>query len=223
MQRMIVLMAACAVLVFCPTLPAEELTEAEKADGWVSLFDGKTLDGWECNEKYNGFNVEDGAIVSSGKYCHLFYVKEKFGDFEFKADFKINKGGNGGLYIKVPAKKAGWPVAGFELQVNASHKDLVKTGSIYNIVRLFKSPHGDDEWFTYHLIARGKSLKVHVNGELLYEYIDRATDQDAPIPHSMHITEKNKRMEQEGYFAIQHHDPGSVGHVKNIKVKKLVK
>ena len=218
MKRFLALSTALLALACCSVTFAQELTDAEKAEGWVSLFDGKSLDGWECNEDYNGWSVKDGLILAEGKYAHLFYMKEKYKDFEFKIDCRVNKGGNSGVYIKVPALEKGWPVKGFELQVNSSHGDPVKTGSLYNIVKVFKSPHGDDEWFTYHVIAKGKTLTVFVNGEKLYEYVDRVSDQGlAEGP----ATEKTKRMEQEGYFALQQHDPGTFPAFRNIKVKKL--
>ncbi len=210
-----------AVLLLSPfgvSVFAQELSDAEKNDGWVSLFDGKTLDGWECNEEYDGWSVKDGEIVAEGKYCHLFFMKEKYRNFELKIDVKINKGGNSGVYIKVPERKSGWPVTGFELQVNSSHGDPVKTGSLYNIIKIFKAPHGDDEWFTYHLTAKGNTLTVAVNGTVLYQYVD-PLEKAGPAPEK--TTESTKRISQEGYIALQHHDPGTHPAFKNIKVKKL--
>ena len=217
MKQVLSLLAAVCMLAVAGNLHAQELTTAEKAEGWVSLFDGKTLDGWEHNQEYNGFEVKDGAIVGTGEFCHLFYMKEKYKDFELKIDCKVNKNGNGGVYIKVPQKEKGWPVKGFELQMNNSHSDKVKTGSLYNIVRIYKAQHGDDEWFTYHLIAKGNTLTVSVNGEVLYQYVDPV--EAFPVPEQ--VTEKNKRISQEGFIALQQHDPGTVVGFKNIKVKKL--
>jgi hypothetical protein len=101
--------------------------------------------------------------------------------------------------------------------MNSSHSDKVRSGSLYNIVRIFEAPHADDEWFTYHVVAKGNQLNVSINGKLLYQY----EDPTAAYPTEGDVTEKNKHINQEGFFALQQHDPNSVGSFKNIKVKKL--
>jgi hypothetical protein len=120
------------------------------------------------------------------------------------------------VYIKSQWQDNTWPVTGFELQVNSSHGDAVKTGSVYNIIKIYKAPHNDDEWFTYHLTCKGNTLDVRVNDVLLYTYVQPEGGQ-AATP----ITEQNKRISQKGYIALQQHDPGSTPLYKNIFVKKL--
>ncbi len=212
---LLALSLALSASVASAQLP-DKMPENLKNDGWVQIFDGETLEGWKSNEKTDGFKVEDGVIVGFGGRNHLYYMEE-LKNFELKLDVKISKGGNAGVYVKSQWQDAQWPVTGFELQVNSSHGDPVKTGSLYNIIKLFKAPHGDDEWFNYHVICRGKTLEVRVNGELLYVYDDPM--QAMPVPEK--ITEKNKRISQKGYIALQQHDPKSIPSFKNIYLKKL--
>lgn len=212
---LLALSLALSAAVASAQLP-DKMPENLKNDGWVQIFDGETLEGWKSNEKTDGFKVEDGVIVGFGGRNHLYYMEE-LKNFELKLDVKISKGGNAGVYVKSQWQDAQWPVTGFELQVNSSHGDPVKTGSLYNIIKLFKAPHGDDEWFNYHVICRGKTLEVRVNGELLYVYDDPM--QAMPVPEK--ITEKNKRISQKGYIALQQHDPKSIPSFKNIYLKKL--
>lgn len=200
-------------------LYAEELSEEMKNDGWISIFDGRSLDGWKSNESYVGFHVKDGCIVGKGKRNHLFYMNEELKNFELKIDVKISEGGNSGVYVKSRWQDEGWPVTGFELQVNSSHKDPVKTGSLYNIVKLFEAPHGDDEWFTYHLICKENTLEVRVNDKILYVYVDPV--ERFAIPEEETITAQNKRISQKGYIALQQHDRKSIPAFKNILLKKL--
>ncbi|MCL2742650.1 MAG: DUF1080 domain-containing protein [Planctomycetaceae bacterium] len=218
MKKVFTLFAAVTVLL-CACAAFAQLTEEQKNDGWVSIFDGKTLDGWKANETYEGFEVKDGAIVGKGNRNHLYYIKEELKDFELKIDVKINKGGNSGVYVKSQWQDAMWPITGFELQVNATHGDPVKTGSLYDIIKIFKAPHGDDEWFTYHLVCKGNVLKVSINGELLYEYVDPL--EKGGVPQDGNITGQNKRISQKGYIALQQHDPKSIPQFKNIFIKKL--
>ena len=228
MKRFITLLLALGILTVASNAAFAQLTDEMKKDGWVAIFDGKTLDGWKTNaapgEKFGNFKVEDGTIVGFGNMNHLYYMEE-LGNFELKIDVKINKGGNSGVYVKSQWQDDTWPTTGFELQVNSSHGDPVKTGSLYNIIKIYKAPHGDDEWFTYHLICKGNTLDVRVNDVLLYTYVQPAgggrRPQGQQRPEQPAITEQNKQIGQRGYIALQQHDPGSKPSFKNIFVKKL--
>jgi len=102
-------------------------TGAGATGEWISMFDGKTLNGWKSNdEKPNVFTVEDGTIKVSGGRAHLFYVgddgKASFKNFEFKAKVKNEPGSNSGIYFHTEFQDSGWPDKGYESQVNISHK-----------------------------------------------------------------------------------------------------
>ena len=70
---------------------------------WISLFDGKTLDGWKASEKPGSFRVEDGTIVCDGPRSHLFYMGKdgaaRFKNFELTAEVMTTPGSNSGIYI----------------------------------------------------------------------------------------------------------------------------
>jgi hypothetical protein len=213
MKRVFTILLAVAAMVLTTSVACSQ------EDGWVKIFNGENLDGWKSNEKYEGFEVKDGTIVGKGNRNHLYYYKEELKNFELKMDVKIGAGGNSGVYVKSQWQDATWPVTGFELQVNSSHNDPAKTGSLYHIIKIFKAPHADNEWFNYHLILEGNTLEVRVNGELLYTYIDPL--EKGGVPQDGKITEQNKRISQKGYIALQQHDPKSIPEFKNIFLKKL--
>ncbi|MDR1484642.1 MAG: DUF1080 domain-containing protein [Planctomycetaceae bacterium] len=214
MKRVSIVLLAVVALVLTISVAHVQ----EQGNGWVKIFNGKNLDGWKSNEEYVGFEVNDGAIVGKGHRNHLYYMDE-LKNFELKIDVKINAGGNSGIYVKSQWQEKTWPVTGFELQVNSSHGDPVKTGSLYNIIKIPKAPHNDNEWFTYHLVAKGNTLEVRVNGELLYIYVDPV--EKVGVPQNGKITEQNKRISQKGHIALQQHDPKSIPAFKNILLKKL--
>lgn len=170
-------------------------------DGWQRIFDGKTLDGWKANELPDNWTVEDGAITGRGLRSHLFYMGDKYKDFEFKADVKLNHGGNSGMYFRTEFGP-GWP-KGYEAQVNNSHRDPKRTGSLYNFVDVRKKLIDDDTWWNQHVICKGNHIIIKVNDEVVVDYVD-----------------KNNTY-KDGYFALQQHDPGSVVHYKNLMVKPL--
>src|SRR6187455_3379935 len=128
---------------------------AQQAAGWVSLFDGKTLDGWKVGENAASFKVEDGAIVINGPRAHLFYVgpvaNHDFKNFEFKADVMTTPGSNSGIYFHTAYQETGFPDKGFEVQVNNSHTDWKRTGGLYDIVDVRDVIVKDSVWFTLYI------------------------------------------------------------------------
>lgn len=180
---------------------AQAADKADKGGKWVKMFDGKSLDGWKATERADQWSVKDGAITSSGERSHLFWMKEECESCEYKVTVKINKGGNSGLFFRSKFME-GWP-QGYEAQVNTSHKDPVKTGSLYNIVKIFDQLVPDDTWFTQHIIADGNHIVIKVNDKVVVDHVD----------------EKNTHMK--GYLGLQQHDPGSFPMFKNIQYRKL--
>ncbi len=180
--------------------------------GWISLFDGKSMDGWEVIEIPNQktkWEVKDGMLCGSGQASMLVSTKGPYKNFRFRAEVKINDKGNSGMYFR-STRKPGF-TDGYEAQVNATHADPIKTGSLYTMVHLYKAPHNPDEFFTQEVECkdidyRGKvvtSVKISVNGEVLYETLDY------------------NRSFKEGYFAFQQHDPGSKVCIRKAEVMPL--
>jgi hypothetical protein len=203
------MISMCLALLLCVAgdLRGEEPSQE---DGWQKIFNGENLEGWKANESGGKFTVEDGAIVGHGGRCHLYYM-EQLENFELKIDVKINEQGNSGLYFHAPWVDEGWPVEGFEMQINTSHRDPVKTGSLYGIIKIFESPAAADTWFTYHLKVVGNTLTVSVDDKVLYTYVQ---------PKAMKNSGE-KFIGQGGMIALQQHDPGSVPEFKNVYLKKL--
>src|SRR3990172_9148308 len=78
------------------------LSAADLEEGFITLFGGKTLTGWKtATENSNTWKIEDGALVTRGDRCHLFFVGDEtpFKNFEFKVDVMINPRHNGGIFF----------------------------------------------------------------------------------------------------------------------------
>jgi hypothetical protein len=188
------------------------------AEGFISLFDGKTLDGWKVNEHPESAKVEDGAIViGGGPTAHVFYEgpveDHDFKNFHLKLQVNTKPGSNSGVYFHTKFQDSGWPAQGYEVQVNNSQSDWRRTGSLYAIKDVRETKAKDDEWFDYDVIVEGKKITLKVNGETVNEYTE---------PENAERTEEFKnRLISHGTFALQAHDPGSVVRYRNIKVKPL--
>lgn len=199
------LLATTAILLAAPAW----LTAAEKdEEGWIRLFNGKDLTGWTISDKDQAkWRVEEGTIVANGPRSHLFTDK-RFKDFHFKAEVKTTPGSNSGIYFHTDYQETGWPAHGYESQVNVTHGDPVKTGSLYNTVKLFETPAKDGEWWTHEIIVRGQRVVVKINGKTVVDYTEPA-DKEGTVKLG------------EGSFALQAHDPKSVVYYRNLRVKPL--
>ena len=189
--------------ILCGLVCAASLSlAADKAEkGWKKIFDGKTLNGWKPSELPEAWSVKDGAIVGDGERSHLFYMGEECENCEFKASVKLNHGGNSGMYFRAKFMP-GWP-EGYEAQVNNSHKDWRRTGSLYAIQDVKEQLVPDDTWWTQHIIADGSHIIIKVNDKVVVDHVDE------------------KSRFTKGYLALQQHNQGSVVMYKDIMMKQL--
>jgi hypothetical protein len=177
---------------------------------WISLFDGKSLDGWEkVGQEASVWEVKNGALCGSGPPSMLVCTKGPYKNFRYRAEVKINDGGNSGMYFRT-TRKPGF-TDGYEAQVDSTHRDPIRTGSLYGMCHVYQQLVKPDTWFTYELevrddVWRGRKttrIKVTVDGKELYEHLDFA------------LTFK------EGHFAFQQHDPLSRVEIRKVEVLPL--
>jgi len=190
---------------------------ASPKDGWIPLFNGKNLDGWKASENPDTFKVVDGEIVVFGPRAHLFYVGDvggaKFKNFELEVEVMTKPGANSGVYLHTEYQEEGWPVKGYEIQVNNTHKDPKKTAGVYGIQDNFEAPAKDGEWFTMRIKVEGKRIQTFVNGKAISDY----TEEEKPERKGQFTG----RLLGSGTIALQGHDPMSEVHYKSIKLKPL--
>ncbi len=102
-------------------------------------------------------------------------------------------------------KEGGFP-AGYEAQVNSTHTDPVRTGSLYNHAKVFDMLVQPDTWFTQEVEAVGDHITIKVNGKTTVDYrLDRTA----------------RTTFEKGYFAFQQHDPKSQVWIRNVEVMEL--
>jgi hypothetical protein len=197
-----------SVVAFCCVVIFSSMKTAPPSEGWVTIFDGKTLDGWKAAEHPGSFTIKDGAIQVFGERAHLFYdgalKNHDFKNFEFKLQVMTTPGSNSGIFIHTIYQDTGWPSKGYEIQVNNTHGDWRKTGSVYGIQDVKEAPAKDNEWFTQHIIVKGKTITVKVNDKVINEY-----------------TEGENGKLSSGTVALQAHDPKSKVYYKDIMIKPL--
>lgn len=192
-------------------------TRHKGRDAWTPLFDGKSLNGWKVGQNAGTFTVENGAIVAHGPTAHLFYygdVKQHhFKNFEFKAEVMTTPGSNSGIYFHTEYQDSSWPKKGYEVQVNNSHTDWRRTGSLYAVQDVKEVYVKDNEWFTEYFKVEGKHVTVKLNDKTVVDYTEpENVKRDAG---------SEGRIISAGTFALQGHDPNSKVYFKNIMVNLL--
>lgn len=147
-----------------------DLTEQEVADGFVALFDSKTLDGWTGDTK--GYQAEDGILVCS-KAGGSLKTEGAYGNFVLRFDYKLDPGGNNGIDVR-----------GMEIQIldddapkHAKLKPCQYHGSVYCHVpaeRGHQKPIG--QWNEQEIAVDGQHVRVTLNGVVI---LDADTDHNA--------------------------------------------
>lgn len=211
--------------IFIREIPREassgELSEQEKAEGYVSLFNGQDLTGWTGSIK--GYLAKDGKIILDPRLGGgNLYTVNQYSNFVLRFEFRLTPGANNGLAIRAPL--SGDPAyVGMEIQIlddtAAKYRELRPYqyhGSIYGVVpakRGYLKPIG--EWNSEEVIARGRRISVKLNG---------ATIVDADIDEASKAKTIDERdhpglKRQEGHIGFCGH--GDYVEFRNIRIKTL--
>jgi hypothetical protein len=236
------LLSACVVVV--GVMMGGGLASAQGEDGWVTIFDGTSMEGWKSStDNPAAFSIVDGTLKLNGERAHLFYVgpdgNADFANFELKLKVKTMPNSNSGVYLHTKYQAEGWPEAGYEAQVNASHKDPKKTGSLYAVMNMYvdmsedaekpaapylmmdqrgmnlvlpEAPHEDGEWFDYEIKVEDKTITISVNGKTTVKFTE-------PPNWAGAGPNMPGRKVSSGTVALQAHDPGSTVFFKDIQLK----
>jgi hypothetical protein len=190
-------------------------------DGWISLFNGKDFTGWKIGGNQASFQIIDNSLVANGPTAHAFYDgpvhNHDLKNFELMVDVKTAPGSNGGVYFHTEFQDGGFPKKGFEVQVNNTHRDTVKTGSLYHVKDIgaddIKGITKDDEWFTEDILVQDQTVTIRLNGKEVVKWTQ--------TPDWNGGREGPGRVISHGTIALQGHDPKSTVYYKNIRIKPL--
>jgi hypothetical protein len=153
-------------------LLATTVAFADVEPGFVSLFDGKSLDGWTGSR----YEIEDGVLVCPQQGGGMMLTEKEYADFIFRFEVKLTPGANNGVAIRTP--KGGHPSsAGMEIQIlddsaerYANLRPYQFHGSIYGVVpakRGALKPPG--EWNTEEIYAKGSRIRVKLNDQVIVD------------------------------------------------------
>ncbi len=213
------------VAVFCLLVTVTVTARAE--DGWQSLFNGKDLSGWRANFYPDSWSVVDGTIRAhaTAESSHLFFVGDKpegefvgFTNFVLELSARSEANANSGVFFHTSYKapNAKHHLAdGYEVQLNSTEKEKRKTGSLYAVVDLPKSPVDEAQWFRVRITVQGKHITVQLNEKTVVDYTE-PENVERPAERA-----GRKLNPAGGAIALQGHDPGSTFYFKDIRIKRL--
>lgn len=168
-----VLLAACAVY---GQQPSPGLSDKEAAEGFVSLFDGKTLNGWQGATK--GYVAENGVLVCLKQTGGNLYTVKQYADFILRFEYRLEPGANNGVGIRTPPTQTEQPAfIAMEIQLLDDDHPMYKNlhdyqynGSIYGVVpakRGHLKPAG--QWNSMEIACKGYDVKVTLNGAVIVD------------------------------------------------------
>jgi len=190
-------------------------------DGWIRLFNGKDFTDWKVGGDQTSFTIKDGALVANGPVAHAFYdgpvLNHDFKNFELMVDVMTAPNSNGGVYFHTEFQDRGFPKKGFEVQVNNTHGDPIKSGSLYHVKDIgaadIEGIVKDNEWFTEDIIVKDSDVTIKLNGKEVVKWTQPADWNGG--------REGPGRVISHGTIALQGHDPKSTVYYKNIRIKPL--
>lgn len=206
--------------LFCLTAPLAIASEKSDSEGFVALFDGKTMDGWHNPYEWGEIKVVDGEIHLDGDRKFFVVTEKKYGDFVFEGDVLLPEGtANSGFMFRAHAEPG--KVYGYQAEVDGD-TNRMWSGGLYDEGRrqwfvspikgdkeseaAFRKRAGDtfkrNDWNTYRITCVGDQIKIEVNGVVTSEFTD---SKDAS-----------------GVIGIQHHgEKGQTYKFRNLRIKEL--
>lgn len=187
------------------------LTAEERADGWISLYDGKSLDGWTIvGDNQDGFESKDGLLSWVEGGGRKLQSRNRYGDFILRFDWKLYaKGANNGVFLRAPRANRDSRM-GFEFQLmgdSDKKPDKNSTGSVYDVVPAKASAaNPEGEWNSVEVILQGSKYKATLNGVVIQ---DLDFDQNPELKYRL----------RKGFICISDH--GHKASFRNIRIKEL--
>jgi len=195
------------------------LSQKEIKEGFVSIFDGKTLDGWQGSTK--GYVAQNGILACKKKGGGLLLTEQEYDNFIFRFEFKLPPGGNNGVAIRAPLGER-ISRRGMEIQIlddtAPKYKHLAPYqyhGSIYGMVpakRGHQKPVG--QWNSQEILCDGSHIKVTLNGVVIVD-----ADLEKIGEKTMDGHDHPGRKRKKGFVGFIGH--GCFVEFRNIRIRRL--
>jgi hypothetical protein len=142
-----------------------------QGDGWTVLLDGKNIDKFNKVGDAN-WRIEDGAVVAD-KGNGFLVTKEKYGDFQLRAEFWVGPDANSGIFIRATDPEKITATNAYEVNIwdDRPEKDYA-TGAIVGVAKVDPMPRATGQWNTYEITAKGTTFTVVLNGKKTVDNVE---------------------------------------------------
>jgi len=202
------------------------LSPAEREAGWQLLFDGHSMAAWrgyQSDTMPSGWHIVDGTLTKSASVGDI-VTRAEYGDFDLRLDWKLDTGGNAGIFYRGTEEypKIYWTGPEYQLLDDAHAPDgrsrLTSAGAAYG---LYPAPagivHPAGEWNSARIVVRGHHVEHWLNGTKLLEYTLQSDDWTAKVAASKFARWPRYGMEARGHIAIQGDHDGELS-LRNIRI-----
>jgi len=148
------------------------LTPEQAAEGWISLFDGHTLYGWETNSPEVNWSVQDGAITADSGPIGLLNTRVPFANYELACEFRMAAEGNSGVFLRTIANPKDVKADCYELNIADAHPEGFTTGAIVGHAKTAEPIAGSGDWKKLHVVIEGNHFVVTLDGAQVLDYTD---------------------------------------------------
>ncbi|MFI8533198.1 ThuA domain-containing protein [Streptomyces aquilus] len=181
-------------------------------NGYRTLFDGTSLDGWQQAGPGSFTLSDDGTLTSSGGMGMLWYAASGFTSYSLKLDWKMAGDDNSGVFVGFPPSDDPWSAVnnGYEIQIDATDVPEKTTGSVYgfrsaDLKKRDRALNPPGEWNTYEIRVEGERLRVWLNGVKINDFTN--TDPARSL--------------RDGHIGIQNHGADDQVSFRNVRIKEL--
>lgn len=205
------------------------LSDDERSEGWILLFDGESLEGWHhyLGDSVAGWQVVNGILSTPGGQDDI-VTNEEFGDFEMTLDWKIMEGGNSGIfyYVIEDPDYGRMHMTGPEFQIIDDEnypqelKDNQKTGANSDVLAPEKfNAHPPGNWNSTRIVSREGKIEHWLNGEKILAFDAHSPEWKNMVANSK-FSEFAYAQKFQGKIGLQDH--GGPVEFRNIKIKKYI-
>lgn len=162
-----------------PNTPAADrfelpLPREDAEAGWIALFDGESLFGWEANNDVD-WRVEEGAIVAENGDPGLLVTSVPFADFTFRCEFQLEKGGNSGVFLRTAFDPENPATDCYEFNLCDTHESFRTGGLVGRKATKHELVTEDGDWHAIEVLCEGPHVFGKIDGQLIIEYFDADT------------------------------------------------
>ena len=144
--------------------PLSSPASGQTGDGWITLFDGSNLQGWNMTGDANWELANDGSVGADSGNGFL-VTAASYGDFELRLEFWVDEPANSGVFIRCSDPETFSAENAYEVNIFDTRPDQTyRTGGIVNVAAPTSVINTGGQWNSYEITARGSQLIVTLNG-----------------------------------------------------------